>query len=103
MSFARLIPTNCCGDASPQQTHADNLTKRLQRLPDLTEQRNRKTSVRSDGAATHPRPFDDVYQRSMILTHAGDSHGLRIVIHHGELREVLHGGSDRASGRLYGG
>jgi len=44
-----------------------------------------------------------LYQRSMILTHAGDSHGLRIVFHHGELREVLHGGSDRASGRLYGG
>ncbi len=44
-----------------------------------------------------------LYQRSMVLTHAGDFHGLRIVIHHGELREVLHGGSDRASGRLYGG
>ena len=41
---------------------------------------------------------ETLYQRSMIQTHAGDSQVLRIVIHHGELREVLHGGSDRASG-----
>jgi len=45
----------------------------------------------------------DYYQRSVIQTHVGDSPGLRIVIHHGEQREVLHGGSDRASDRLYGG
>ena len=46
---------------------------------------------------------EEFYQSALKLTHEGDSRGGRVVIHHGEQREVLHGGGARAPVGLLGG
>ncbi|MCZ6664004.1 MAG: hypothetical protein O7B81_01730, partial [Gammaproteobacteria bacterium] len=40
---------------------------------------------------------DPLYRRLLSATHGRDSQGLQIVIHHGKLKEVFHGGSNPTS------
>jgi hypothetical protein len=63
--------------------------------------RHTSNGMACQAIGTAPGSEENEYQRTVRLTHEGDSQDGRGVIHHGKQARVFHGGGDRASMRLH--